>query len=266
MTETAGVNEREGPDIPESVDSSEGGGSKELVRVIKPIAFNQIEGRGVDPAIVAPRFYNRFNYAQVSRTVAERGLVIGITSAGRGEGKTLVASNLAVSLAIADRRKTVVVDLNLGAPTLHHAFKIPAGPGLLDSFRSQAIHLTRSSIERLAILTVGEDFEENANTGAGRPKRDARAKGGDSSFTSLEYVAMFRDTLYSLREAFDFVIVDLPSMRESNLPMILTNLVDGILIVVDSKSTRAEHLDSIFRQLKAERVLGFVLNNCEDQS
>ena len=51
-----------------------------------------------------------------------------MTSTNAGEGKTLIASNLAASMAMAGRR-VLLVDADLRRPQLHQMFKIPIVAG-----------------------------------------------------------------------------------------------------------------------------------------
>jgi Mrp family chromosome partitioning ATPase len=60
---------------------------------------------------------------------AARALVV--TSTNAGEGKTVIASSLAASMAMAGRR-VLLVDADLRRPQLHQMFKIPKSPGLSD--------------------------------------------------------------------------------------------------------------------------------------
>ena len=52
-----------------------------------------------------------------------------VTSASQGEGKTTLASNLAISMARSNTR-TVLVDLDLRRPRVHKAYDLPQSPGI----------------------------------------------------------------------------------------------------------------------------------------
>src|ERR1041384_7387775 len=88
-------------------------GRNELVRMPKTIIVSEHPPEQVDSAIVAFDYYNCFNYSLLAGDQRNINLTVGITSSSPGEGKTLVASNLAVSLALGYERETVLVDLNL---------------------------------------------------------------------------------------------------------------------------------------------------------
>jgi capsular exopolysaccharide synthesis family protein len=77
------------------------------------------------------------------RTMLLQGRLAGgsclllISSACTGEGKTMLAGQLAVSLARAGRR-TLLVDCDLRKPCLHRLFSLPRTPGLCDLLCSLA--------------------------------------------------------------------------------------------------------------------------------
>ena len=129
-----------------------------LVRLIKTIAVNPDRGTTVDEHVVNVRYYNAFNYSLLSAEHQETQVTIGITSPNRGDGKTLVACNLAVSLALGLQRKTVLVDLNTANPTLHEVFGVAEQPGLSEAFTNGKIHVSRTVVEHLSVLSAGSKF------------------------------------------------------------------------------------------------------------
>jgi len=240
---------------------SEGGEEKEvshdsnLVRLIKPIIFNAEKGKAIDTSVVSPKFYNCFNYSLLSTEQPNLNLVVGITSARDGDGKTLVASNLAVSLAVANQRDTVVVDFSLQRPKIHHIFGTKISPGLLDTLTDRAIHVSRTNIKNLYTLTVG--------SGAMQDFLSQSLNGERTSF-GLEQVSILRNVLYSLKQEFEFVIVDLPSIHEPGTVGLLAHQMDGILVVVNANRTKHEEIEKLFQRLDERKIIGFVFNRLED--
>lgn len=191
-------------------------------------------------------------------------MAVGITSASSGEGKTLVASNLAVSLAVANQRKTVLVDLNVRAPRLHHIFGTELSPGLVEALNEATIRVSKTQIEHLCLLPAGavgssplmtQYVSFNGERGSGEESGPA---------VRLEHIAAFRDVLYSLRQEFEFVIVDLPALQEPLVPLLLVRQLDGILIVVNANKTKHEDIQKMFRHVNKNQVLGFVFNRVRD--
>jgi len=59
-----------------------------------------------------------------------------VASAVAGEGKTLTASNLALTLSESYRRNVLLVDGDLRRPSLHTVFQVDGAPGLSDGLTS----------------------------------------------------------------------------------------------------------------------------------
>ena len=92
------------------------------------------------------------------RASMEHAHVILVSSATRGEGKTTLATQLAMSLA-RNGRRTALVDFDLRRPALAAAFDLPLEPGLSDVLRGQAdlaqlVHRTAID-ENLSVATAG---------------------------------------------------------------------------------------------------------------
>jgi capsular exopolysaccharide synthesis family protein len=139
--------------------------------------------------------------------------VILITSALSGEGKTTLATQLAMSLARAQRR-TVLVDFDLRQPTLDGALGLPLGPGICEALRGEgnvADMVQQTETERLSVVTAGS-----------WNRQVLAALGNGTVGTVLE----------QLRTNFDFVIIDSSPL----LPIVDTRLVcqhvDGVVLSV----------------------------------
>jgi Mrp family chromosome partitioning ATPase len=235
-------------------------GPRNLVRLLKPVIIAAQQGKYVDSNEVCSRFYNCFHYSLLSKEDTAVNMAVGITSASAGEGKTLVASNLAVSLAVANQRETVLVDLNVRAPRLHRIFGTELSPGLVEALNEATIQVSKTQIEHLCLLPAGaiggsplmtQYVPVNGERGAGEKSGPA---------VGLEHIAAFRDVLYSLRQEFEFVIVDLPALQEPRMPLLLVHQLDGILIVVNANKTKHEDIQKLFRHVNKSQILGFILN------
>ena len=232
----------------------------ELIRLRRPVIIRQEAGRRVDGKMVSPHFYDCFNYALLSNGADELNIAIGISSANAGEGKTLVACNLAISLTVAYQRKTVLVDMNVHKPRLHEVFDVPIGPGLLEAVGDGAIQVARTSISDLYVLTAGIP---NGRLSGGLSTIMTDAELNLEPSLQLEQVAAFRDVLYSLKGYFSFVIVDMPAVQEHLVPLLFTNQLDGVLFVVHGGVTKQGDLDHALQLINERRVLGFVYNGAE---
>lgn len=249
----------------------EGGGeerksaeSSNLVRLLKPIVVNPERGRHIDETVVAARYYNCFNYSLISTEKTGVNLTVGITSPNQGDGKTLVASNLAVSLAVANQRETILVDFNVRSPQLHSIFGTKLSPGLSEAISDQTIPVWQTQIKHLYVLSAGNLGGSPILAGRAAASERSSQAGISRPSIGLDQVAEFRDVIYSLKQEFDFVIVDMPVLQEPRIPMLLTHQMDGLLIVVDAQRTKQEDLDKLFLRINESQILGFVLNRASD--
>jgi capsular exopolysaccharide synthesis family protein len=211
------------------------------------------QGRGVPvllsssmPQSVAADAYRTLRAGVLFAASRTGAKVILVTSAFEGEGKTTTAANLAVALAQAGKRVTLL-SADLRKPRLHEFFGGSSPIGLATVLTGQTTidrALVPSSIDELQILFSG-GARDNA----------AELIGSEAMGKVLD----------NLRDRSDFVIVDAaPILLVADTASLLPHS-DGVLLVVDpAVSTRAaaddvrEQLD----QLQARRI-GIVINNLE---
>lgn len=231
-----------------------------LVRLLKQIVISDQGGKDVDTSVVSSRFFTCYNLSLLSKNGSDYRLSVGVTSARPQEGKSLVAANLAVSLAMTEQHKTVLIDLNLRAPRVHSIFKIPRSPGLAEALDSPVVHVYPTSIDHLYAVPAGSlqntsRLIENVPF-HGNDKHDhLESQSGD-----VRSIVPFRDILYSLRRDFDFVIVDMPALQRPIIPVLLTHQLSGLLVVVDANRTKHRDLEVLFRKVSESQVIGFVFN------
>ena len=166
-----------------------------------------------------------------------------VTSPGTGEGKSITAGNLALTMAQELQRRVVLVDGNLRAPSLQALFGIDvSGPGLSEVLTGQATleeALVYLPDFRLTVLPAG--------TPAQFP-------------TELLGSAAMRRALDTLRAQFDRVLIDLPAVMPLADVGTVAPLVDGVVMVVRAGVTQRPALDQALAALDDTRVLGVVLN------
>lgn len=238
------------------------------VSKLRSIVLNELRGTKIDSKMVAFEFYNCFNYSLLPQESKEFGVTVGVTSANPGEGKTLVASNLAVSLAMGYRKKTVLVDLNLQRPCLHTVFDTALSPGLVDALDPStdgAIHVAATQIDDLFVLSAGmfRDSLFGATPLVPLGGKPAQAVQQGPVF-GLGHFSSFLDILHALEQAFEFIIVDMPSINLRDFPVLFASRLSGLMVVVDTTKTKQRDLDTMFRQLNECQVLGFVMNRVKD--
>jgi capsular exopolysaccharide synthesis family protein len=166
-----------------------------------------------------------------------------VTSASAREGKTTLASHLAISLARSGKR-VLLIDADLRRPTLHQVFEVPMGPGFSDVLRGEMT--IEQAVRPLPIS--GLDF-----MGAGNDPRL-----GVTLLPRKENRAIFE----KLREMYDIIIVDSSPVLPVADSLWLGKLVDGVVLSVRSQTSRAPTVHAAYERLKSINVpvLGAVVN------
>jgi protein-tyrosine kinase len=183
--------------------------------------------------------------ARLHLAQAEAGTrVVMITSAVPSEGKTLTATNLALTLSESYKRRVLLIDADLRRPWVHELFRLPNLTGLNDGIRSDAerkVPLIRVT-DYLSVLT------------AGRPDPDPM-----SVLSSDRMRRILKDAAAS----FDWVIVDTPPVAVLSDAHLLARLVDTVVLVVRAGSTQHAETSRAIEAVGRDRILGVVLN-CAD--
>jgi capsular exopolysaccharide synthesis family protein len=144
--------------------------------------------------------------------------VILITSPNPGEGKTMIASNLAQTFAL-DGRKTVLMDCDLRKPRQHQIFQLDSQPGLSNYLTGGATLeeiLRPTSIPMLTVIAGGT-----------RPPSPGNLLNSE----------VFRDLLQQLRQRFNHIIIDTPPLLGFADGRLISVLTDGVLLVTKHHST-----------------------------
>ena len=167
--------------------------------------------------------------------------VVMLASAVAGEGKTLTASNLALTLSESYRKNVLLIDADLRKPTLHEVFMIESVVGLTEGLKpaSDAKLVVHQVSPRLAVLP------------AGRPTSDPMA--------SLISDRM-RQLIEEAKESFDWVIIDTPPivlLPDANL---LAAMADAAVLVIRANSTPHALVKRAVEAIGPQRILGTVLN------
>src|SRR5690606_32348227 len=167
------------------------------------------------------------------------------TSAVPSEGKTLTATNLALTLSESYKRRVLLIDADLRRPWVHELFRLPNLTGLNDGVRSDVdrkVPLIRVT-DYLSVLT------------AGRPDPDPMI---------VQTCERLRRILKDAAVAFDWVIVDTPPVAVLSDAHLLARLVDTVVMVVKAGSTQHPDMIRAIEAVGRDRSLGVVLN-CADE-
>jgi capsular exopolysaccharide synthesis family protein len=169
---------------------------------------------------------------------------LGITSPNPGEGKSTVASNLAVTLAQAGF-VTALIDADLRRPTQHRVFQTGNERGL-------STLLTMA--ERPWTWAARETMVPNLTLIPAGPLPPNPA-----DLLSLERL---RQILTDMRSTFDVIVVDTPPVLAVSDPLIIAAHVDGMVIVTSGGKTRLDALKRAADTLQrgSIRLIGVVIN------
>ena len=169
--------------------------------------------------------------------------VILVCSSGPQEGKTITTSNIAVTIAQTGN-KVLIMDCDMRRPKLHKLFGADRNKGMSN-------------------ILVGNSTLEEAVVHTHVPNIDILASGpippNPSELLGSERMKALID---EARKSYDRVIIDSPPITAVTDAVILSNFVDGVVVVIRSGVTHREVIKNGITQLKAvnARILGAVLN------
>lgn len=177
---------------------------------------------------------------------ADQRRTLLVTSSRPGEGKSLIASNLAVGLALAGQR-VLIVDADMRRPQVHSILDVKQQPGLSELLSGPI----KASDAIQSTLTPGLWV---LSSGAVAPN--------PAELLSSSRLTKF---LASVAEQFDWVIVDSPPVLAVTDPSLLAHACSAVVFVVASEKTdRATALKAL-EQLDGAKAqfIGAVLNQVD---
>jgi capsular exopolysaccharide synthesis family protein len=167
-----------------------------------------------------------------------------VTSAAPGDGKSVVAVNLAVAIGRSGSR-VLLIDADLRRPVLHELLECQQRPGLSDVLTgarkpSEAIAKTRCS--GVWLLPSG--------TGLSNPSEQLGSR-------------RFKEFLEKLSESFDWIIVDSPPIMAVTDPAVIAQMTSGVLFVVNARRTQQRVAQAALDRLETAggSFAGVVLNS-----
>jgi len=174
--------------------------------------------------------------------------ILMVTSTAPGEGKSLVASNMAIAFAH-DNLRTLLIDADLRHPTLFKDFQIKTqtvrglSQYLLDGCKREDVIL-KSGIPNLDIIIAGKIAKNPAE---------------------LLGSARMRELIEQERQQYDRIIIDTPPVAVVSDAIVLLPRVQGIIFVTHFRKLRR---DAVARAVKKLRemgapLIGNVLNNID---
>ena len=212
----------------------------------------QVFNGGVDPRLVCLREPNSpaaecFKVLRSKLLVRESGQLartIMVTGVQPKDGKSLVAANLAVSIAQGINQYVLLVDCDLRRPFLHTSFGLQPEHGLrdyLEGGESVSPYLFKTPVEKLTLLPAG------------------RALVSPSELLGSEKMRLL---VCELRDRYQdrFIILDTPPAHFTAEAAPLFSMMDGVLLVVRAGKTALEPIKEVIAGLDREKILGVVFN------
>ncbi len=211
--------------VPETINSS-------IITELKPHSLESEQFRILKTTILFP------DKGEPPRSIM-------ITSSAPSEGKSFVASNLAVSLAKSIDEYVLLIDCDLRRPTIHSIFGFPPNIEGLSEHLSRDVPISsllrKTAIDKLTILPCGTP-----------PANPAELV----SSTQMSQLINEVKSRYEDR----YIIIDSPPPNLTSETNALARQVDGIIIVVRNGKTKIKDVQDLIDTYGRDKILGVVKN------
>lgn len=195
------------------------------------------------PGGVSSEAYRTLRTNLLYSVVDDPPKVVVCTSPNPREGKSTTIANLGIVLAQAGK-KTLLLDCDLRRPVLHKVFGLRNLRGVVSVIAEDASleEVRQQPLAGLNVVTTGPI-----------PPNPAELLGS----------RRFAEFLASVREEFDYVLLDAPPMELVSDATILASQGDGVLLVLDAQSTSKGAMRRAIHSMEnvGAKVLGTVMNN-----
>ena len=199
------------------------------------------------PASMVTEQFRRLRTLIIKPGVVNTPKIIMVASAVSGEGKSLVAVNLASIIALELHSHALLVDCDLRNPSITRWFGLQEEKGLSDYLIGDAEIqdlLIKTPIDKLSILS-----------------------GGTIQINPVELIGSkkMKTLVQDLKSRYDdrYIIIDSSPILATTEPGVLNEMIDGIILVVKSGETPRETVQQAIKLLNKNKILGVVLNNME---
>ncbi|HYW81207.1 MAG TPA: polysaccharide biosynthesis tyrosine autokinase [Thermoguttaceae bacterium] len=170
--------------------------------------------------------------------------VLAVTSAINHEGKTSVSAQLAISLARASGKKTLLIDGDMRCPDIHNVFDIPLEPGLAEVLSGQC------SLEDVIVT----DWSDHVHlVAAGKLHMSPHKLLGNGSVKEL---------LASVPDTYRYIVIDTPPVLAASEALVLAKAADASLLCAMQDVSRIDQVMAACNRLESagSRPVGTVLN------
>ena len=166
-----------------------------------------------------------------------------VTSSMKGEGKSIISANLAITLAKHSHARVLLLDGDLRQPTLDEKLGCASEKSLADWWSENTPVeqvLRKESTLPLWFLPAGKF--------PGQPLKALQS-------------SRFSDLVAQLNELFDWIVIDSPPLNPLADSRVLGSVADGVMIVVRERFTQVELLNQAIEAVEPKKLLGLVMND-----
>ena len=164
-------------------------------------------------------------------------IVVGVTSALKGEGKTTTVINLGYTLARDFGKRVLLLDCDLASPELKRFAETPTKYGLVDCFRGE-IPLEEAMVSfadiPCSIMPAGESHVDSSE---------------------LLRTDQLERILSQLREKFDYILINTPPILPVAAMNVLERHVDLLLLVVKANLTSQQFVNRALGSLRGSKPI-----------
>jgi non-specific protein-tyrosine kinase len=183
--------------------------------------------------------------AQIQQRMQENGWkTLMVTSVHPGEGKSMIAINLAAMFAKEFHQTVLLVDADLKSQSIHRYLGYESDKGLVDYLLGDAEMrdiLVWPGVEKLTVISGGRICEQ-----------------GTEVLNSPRMCSLVGEMKNRYQDR--YVFFDLPPVLGRADAMAFSKLVDAIVVVVQNGRTPLPDIQKALSYLPKEKFLGFILN------
>jgi len=167
-----------------------------------------------------------------------------VTSSSPSEGKSITIANLAVAYAQQNKR-VLLIDADMRKPTVHYTFRLENIRGLSNLLIDEATleeAINRTNINNLHIITCGPI-----------PPNPSELLGSNR----------MKNVIKKAQEQYDIILIDTPPVLAVTDAQVLSNIVDGAILVIRSGQTEFESAIKAKESIEQAKgkLLGVILND-----
>jgi len=189
--------------------------------------------------------YKNFRALLLNKLKSKGCNVIAVSSATSGEGKTLTASNLAITISQGIHESVLLVDGDMKKPSIHKLFGIEKCPGLSNYLEGNAETkdlFKKTGFDKLSVITSGNEVMQSSEL-----INSDRMRGLISEIKSR----------YENR----YIIIDLPPILPLSDVLSISDNIDGLVLVVSAGGISKPLVESAIQKCQAKNIIGIVFNN-----